>query len=228
MRGKKYIGCMAGMSTLFTVLIIICIGTGQQILAAAVAMILAAFGVVAAAVYSNRTEKVIQGLEADVTEMKTVQYRYRQTLKGETLQKLLLGDFDQEEIENNLKESGILWDKKIFCVVRFSFHHPELVKSIYSATDLKLICLTMISELEEYLRENGYSAYGVEGEDHSVYLIMQLEEEYENSEEYARKNFPNENTTDIQQLLMGAKLQLEDKLQPVIFFVSVGRKPSGD
>ena len=166
-------------------------------------------------------------LEDSVNEMQTAKYRDLQTRKGEMLQKLLYGDINENTAEEELAENGITWSGRIFCVVNFCFNHLESLKAIYSRTDMKLFCFAMINILEEYFTARGIQAYGIEEEDYAICLIMRLEEAYESSETYALKTFPNENVTDIQKLLMGAKSELERLLKPATFFVSVGRSVIG-
>ena len=143
-------------------------------------------------------------------------------MKKEILQKLLYGDGNQIS-KDELKEADIVWGGDVFCVISISFNHLEALKDIYSYSDMKLFCFTMINVMEEYLGNAGYTVYGVDNGDYSVSLIMQLEEEYEKSREYALETFPLENIIWIQKLLYGAKQKLEKILSLFTVFISVGR-----
>ena len=168
-------------------------------------------------------KNVLSGYEANVNEMQTVQHRYKMNKKTELIQRLLRGDGSWNQMESDLHEAGVVLDGNVFCVVGFSFNHINTLQSVYSWEDMKIFCFTMVNILEEYLSKKGYTVYGVEDENYSVCLILQLEKAYENSDEYRSEMFPFSNLTDIQKLLFGAKEELERVLKPVTFFVSVGR-----
>lgn len=165
-------------------------------------------------------------LERYVYKLRTIQYRYRQNAKKEILRKLLYGDGSQVQQEE-MQEAGILWSGDIFCVASVSFNHLEELKEKYSFSDMKLFSFVMINILEEYLRNAGFTVYGVDNEDHSVSIIIQLTEAYEQSEEYRRETFPLENVTGIQRLLYNAKQEMESILSPLTVFIGVGRSVNG-
>lgn len=166
---------------------------------------------------------VLSEMEEDFNEMKSARERYRKSRRDEILQKMLYGDISRAEVEEESRESGLIWSKKVFCVVCFSFNHLETVKGLFSRTEMQLFCSIMINALEEYLAKRGCIAYGTEDEDYAVSLILQLDEKYENSDIYALQTFPNENVTEIQKLLFDAKTEVEKMLRPATLFVSVGR-----
>lgn len=168
-------------------------------------------------------KNVLSGYEASANEMQTMQHRYKINKRDEVIQRLLRGDSSWNRVENDLHETGVILNGNVYCVAGFSFNHLNSLKSVYSWEDMKIFCFTMVNILEEYLNEQGCMVYGVEDEDYSVNLIMQLDKEYEDSDEYRSGMFPSSNITDIQKLLFGAKQELEKALKPVTFFVSVGR-----
>lgn len=135
-------------------------------------------------------KNVLSGYEANVNEMQTVQHRYKMNKKTELIQRLLRGDGSWNQMESDLHEAGVVLDGNVFCVVGFSFNHINTLKSVYSWEDMKIFCFTMVNILEEYLSKKGYTVYGVEDENYSVCLILQLEKAYENSDEYRSEMFP--------------------------------------
>ncbi|MCI9337493.1 MAG: helix-turn-helix transcriptional regulator [Lachnospiraceae bacterium] len=179
--------------------------------------------------YSDEYELIeiaFNRLYADTGKMKTAEYRYKQNAKKEMLQMLLYGDGSQIRTEQ-LREAGVVWDGDIFCVARVSMNHLETLKEIYSYSDMKLFSFAIINIMEEYLRNAGYTVYGVDNVDYSVSIIIQLEEEYENSSVFRRETFPLENITEIQKILYGAKQELERILNSFTVFIGVGRSVKG-
>lgn len=179
--------------------------------------------------YRNEYELIdmaFKRLEIYANRMKTAQYRYRQNVKKEILQKLLYGD-GKQILTEDLQEVGIKWQGDVFCVASVSINHLEAIKELYSYSDMRLFCFAIINIMEEYLKNAGYTVYGVENEDCSVSFILQLEEEYEKSEIYLKETFPLENITDIQKLLYGAKQELEQTLNLFTVFIGVGRSVRG-
>ena len=166
---------------------------------------------------------VLNGYETNMNDIQTTRHRYKMNRRKEVLQRLLHGDSYWDKVEDDLQESGIITDKKVFCVACVSFNHLNSLKRVCSWEDMKIFSFTMVNILEEYLNNRGCRVYGVEDENYSVCIIMQMDEEYEKSEEYRSEIFPRENITGIQKLLFGAKQELEKALKPATFFVSVGR-----
>lgn len=169
----------------------------------------------------------LKELEVNASQMKGIEYRYHLSKRNEIIRKLLHGDSYWEKNEKELEKAGLIYKGAVYCVASFSFNHLDSLKNIYSQSDMELFCFSIINMLEEYLGNRGYTVYGVEDDNYSVHIIMQLEEEYEKSAEYALNTFPNENITAIQQLLYEAKKELERVLKPITLFVSVGRSVDG-
>lgn len=80
--------------------------------------------------YRNEYELIdtaFQRLETYAHKMKATQYRYRQNVKKEILQKLLYGDGRQIRADE-LQETGIQWENDLFCVASVSINHLEAIK----------------------------------------------------------------------------------------------------
>ena len=169
----------------------------------------------------------LKEMEANASQMKGIEYRYHLSKRNEIIRKLLHGDSNWEKDEKELEKEGLIYRGAVYCVASFSFNHLESLKSVYSQADMELFCFSVVNILEEYLGNEGYTVFGVEDESHSVRIVIQLAEEYEKSREYALDTFPNENATEIQRLLYGAKQELEKILKPITLFVSVGRSVAG-